>query len=68
MNFGTGWFDSCSDEETKERQKEKEQEEIIDLLCSFGRGLFCFILKILLLVNLGILTAIALKNAYLSFL
>ena len=68
MNYGTGWFDSCSDEETKERQKEKEQEEIIDLLCSFGGCLFCFILKILLIVNLGVLTAIALKNAYLSFL
>ena len=68
MNCGKGWFDSCSDEETKERQKEKEQEEIIDLLCSFGSGLFYFILKILLIVNLGVLTAIALKNAYLSFL
>lgn len=68
MDYRSDWFDLGSEEEQKAQQKEREQEEMIELLCSFGGWLFCFILKILLLVNLGILTAIALKNAYLSFL
>lgn len=67
MDYRNDWFDLGSEEEQKAQQKEREQEEMIELLCSFGGWLFCFILKILLLVNLGILTAIALKNAYLSF-
>ena len=62
MKCPKGWTDEfVTDEEREVLKKQREQEEVIDLICSLSNWFYVFILKFFLVVNLGILTTVLLK-------
>lgn len=67
MEFPKGWHNELTEAEIEAIKKQREQEEVLDLICSLGSWFYGFILKVFLVVNLGIVTAICLKSAHAIF-
>lgn len=61
MKFNAGWIDKPTEEDWEALKKQREQEDVLDLICSLGNWLYGFILKVLMVINLGIVTAALLK-------